>query len=122
MQRHEGKIDRLDKRPDRKAGFEAGKESVPPLLDRVGALHNGHGCREAGQVDWREQTLVRGDPRGDCAFCAAQDNPALQEAEPGCSSRAKDCWTVISVCKKQYSCTERIPPPYSAIRPVRPKS
>lgn len=93
---NEGKVDALHQRPDRQVGLVGRHEGVAPLLDRVGAFHDGQRRQQAGQVDGGEDGLV-GDHAGyDGALGAFEDDVALEKAEPGGGGRAEDGWSTLA--------------------------
>lgn len=76
-------VDQLHERPDQVVGLQGGQVALLELLLRRAALHGGHAAEEDADHGGREDALVDGDARHDLGVLVAEDDPALQELEPG---------------------------------------
>lgn len=80
----------MDERPDCKVRFETGNETITPLLDGIGAFHDGHGRQETSQVCGSKDTLIRDDTGKEGSFGAVQDDVTLEDTVPGGGSGSED--------------------------------
>jgi hypothetical protein len=85
VKRHKLEVGKLDERPQHVVGLERGRIALLQLVLGAAALHDSHAAEEDTNHGWREEQLVK-----DLRVLVLQYDPALQNLEPGCCSRAKD--------------------------------
>jgi len=135
--RDELEVEHLHKGPDHPVGGEGGLVAALELGARAGAFQSGHGAEEDADHDGGEEELVGGDAGEHLCVLVGEDDPALEEVEPGVGYGAEDgCGLSRSACDGRgvmrlaaaspgagvwdvWDGWLHVPPPYRAMRAVR---
>lgn len=92
LQRQEGKVDGLHKRPDHPVGAEGGPPGLLEALLDAGALHGGHAAEEDTNHGRGKDGLVDKDAPEGLDALIGEGDPASEEIEPRCCRGTKDDW------------------------------
>lgn len=90
LQRQEGKVDKLHRRPQHPVGLEGRPPGLVEALLGALALHRGHAAEEDADHDGSKQQLVSRHARQRLDSGIPEADATGQEAQPGRSNRAKD--------------------------------
>lgn len=90
LQRQEGEVDKLDKRPQHPVGLQSRPPGGVEALLGAFALHGGHAAQEDSNHDGSEERLVGRHARQRLNTGISEGDATGEEAQPGGCNRAKN--------------------------------